>query len=76
MSGAPQASVLGAVLFSTFTSDMDSGIKCTLSKYADDTKLSDALDLAVARNPEGPSVAWEVNLQKAQQGKVQDPAHG
>jgi len=46
----PQGSVLGPVLLNIIVSDVDSGIECTLSNFADNSKMHGAVDTLDGRD--------------------------
>lgn len=46
----PSEVILGSVLFNIFVDDIDSGIKCTLCSFADDTKPTGAVDTLGGRD--------------------------
>jgi len=76
MGGIAQGFILGPVLLSIFTNDISDGIECILSKFADNTKLSAAVE-AIRReecHPEGPAQPGEADAHQpheVQQGQVQ-----
>lgn len=49
-SAVPQGSVFGLVMFNIFAGDRESGIKCTTSKFADNSKLSGVVNMVEIRD--------------------------
>ena len=85
ISGVPQEWVLGQMLFNTFISGINSGIDCTLSEIANDTKLcgmayrlerQDAIQRKLVVLSSGPRCArsstkpWKVHRQEEVEATV------
>ena len=71
MCGVPQGPVPGLVVFNIFINNIDSGMQCTLSKFASDTKLCDVVYMPEGEDEVSPGEPHEV-----QQSQVQVLASG
>ena len=49
LSGVPQGSVLGPILFIIYVNDIDDGLTCKISKFADDTKITSRVTTSVEK---------------------------
>ncbi|RMC05189.1 hypothetical protein DUI87_18373 [Hirundo rustica rustica] len=79
VSGIPEESILGPVLFNLFISDLDKGIECILIKFVDDTKLDGVVDtsescVAIHQDPDKLVGLGGEEPNEVQQGKgISDP---
>ena len=48
-SGVPQGSVFGPILFIIYINDIDEDITCKISKFADDTKIANKVNLNLSQ---------------------------
>ena len=64
MSGIPQESVLGPVLFND---DLDKGIECTLKRFAHDVKLGGSVNMLEYRKEKDLGMLFDSQLNMSQQ---------
>ena len=72
----PTGSILGPILLRIFMSDLDDGAECTLSRFADDTKLGGVADtpggcVAIQRDLDRLAKWADRNLMKFNKEKCQ-----
>jgi len=79
LSGVPQGSVLGPILFLIYINEIDVTVACKVLKFADDTKIYRVVnsqeDIESLRNDLKNLVKWSVDWQMLFNTDMQDYTH-
>ena len=51
ISGVPQGSILGPIIILMYVNDIDEGLTCKTSKFADDTKITSKVTTIITIKP-------------------------